>query len=253
MCDYKALLAEILAFHRSLDEYDRPELNSQFTPATEREVADVENRLGRDLPPSYRAFALGANGCPKLGLAHGGLLPVAQIDWFRKQHADWILAYTAPAADLDDITEEEHLVNADDSVRFRRAYLPNLLQIGDVYDGSVYLLNPMVITANGEWEAWSFANWYPGACRKPSFRDLVLSSHANLAHEVHLRSIKVDESRIMNRALPLLREQIANGVLPSKAVRMYLTTESQNDEMFAAWMRTRQPYYALLEALGYKR
>jgi hypothetical protein len=253
MPDYKALLTRILDCHRLLDDCDCPDVDSQFTPATEAEVCEVEARLGHSLPPSYREFVLAVNGCAKLGMALGGLLPVTQIRWFREQHEDWIRAYIEPASDLDDVTKEEHVANANDSSLFRRAYLPELLQIGDVYDGSVYLLNPMVTTLAGEWEAWSFANWYPGAYRKPSFRDLVLSEHEHLTREVHLRSIPVDESQVMNKAIPFLRDRIAHGVSPSQAVSEYLTAESDKDEMFAAWMRTRQPYYALLEALGYHR
>ena len=30
---------------------------------------------------------------------------------------------------------------------------------------SHFLLNPEIRTADGEWEAWVFANWFPGARR----------------------------------------------------------------------------------------
>ncbi len=274
MIDYPRLFAEILAAHRALVQYGDTELDRQFKPATEEDVAAAEARLGCRLPPSYRQFLLSVNGCPKLGLAHGGLLPVQSIDWFRNRHQDWIDAYTKPItnhlpadvtdelrifspelfdADVHDITEEEHLAHPDNTCRFRIAYLHELLQIGEVFDGSVYLLNPKVTTESEEWEAWSFANWYPGAHRVLSFADLIMSEHEHLLYEVHLRSVEVDESQIMKKSLPVLREQIVAGMLPAHAVIQYLESAAENDETFAAWMRKKQPYFALLEALGYHR
>jgi hypothetical protein len=250
MSRYKKLFAEIRECHRMLG--DRfPDLDSQITPATEEQVAKVQARLRRPLPPSYREFVLTVNGCPKLEMAHGGLWPVTKIDWFRKLNPDWIAAYTIDRDELDDVTKEEHLANPDDSPRFRNAYLPKLLQIGELFDGSVYLLNPMVTTASGEWEAWSFANWYPGARRKPSFRALVVSAHKELKYEMHLCSIQFDEADLMDKVLPVLRRYIAEGVHPTEAVGSFLSDPSNYNDAFAAWMRTTQPYYALLKALGY--
>ena len=37
----------------------------------------------------------------------------------------------------------------------------------------MYLLNPMVVTPEGEWEAWMFAHWLPGARRYRSFWELM--------------------------------------------------------------------------------
>ena len=37
----------------------------------------------------------------------------------------------------------------------------------------ILLINPARINAEGEWEAWDFATWYPGAYRYRSFDDLV--------------------------------------------------------------------------------
>jgi hypothetical protein len=44
--------------------------------------------------------------------------------------------------------------------------------ISDVADG-VLLLNPEVVSDDGEWEAWFFAAWLPGATRYRSFWDLM--------------------------------------------------------------------------------
>jgi len=42
-----------------------------------------------------------------------------------------------------------------------------------VGDSAVYLLNPQVISADGEWEAWFFANWLPRAHRYRSFQEMM--------------------------------------------------------------------------------
>ncbi len=45
------------------------------------------------------------------------------------------------------------------------------LEISDheVSGSAVYLLTPQIITPEGEWEAWFFAHWIPGAERYRSF------------------------------------------------------------------------------------
>ena len=42
----------------------------------------------------------------------------------------------------------------------------------------IYVLNPLVVAPDGEWEAWRFANWIPGAERFPSFELLMRAEHA---------------------------------------------------------------------------
>jgi hypothetical protein len=39
---------------------------------------------------------------------------------------------------------------------------------------SVLLLNPEVVTPDGEWEAWYYASWRPGASRYRSFAELMI-------------------------------------------------------------------------------
>ena len=249
MIDYRKLIDEIHAAHESLDDYDDPSGNRTFMPASEAEIEAAEVRLQCRFPDSYRQFLRSVNGCQKLGIAFGGLLSVEEVDWFANSHPRWVETWMK-LDDMEDFSEADHLTLADDSVRFRRAYLPHLLQIGEAYDNSVYLLNPLVISAAGEWEAWEFASWFPGAKRKPSFEELVTSEHNVVLREVRLRSLQVDPESILAKAIPVLREQIAAGESPARAVAMYLATESQNSEMFAAWTRTTQSYYALLRALG---
>lgn len=139
--------------------------------ATEAEITAAERRLGIRLPPSYRAFLKETNGFDHIGHFIYRLYSTAEIDWFRVRNQDWIEAYQIG----DDISPEEHLANPEDSVRFRAAYLSSCLQISEEGDSAVVLLNPEVVNGEGEWEAWFFANWRPGATRYPSFRAYVES------------------------------------------------------------------------------
>jgi cell wall assembly regulator SMI1 len=140
--------------------------------ATEAEIALDEQRLGVRLPPSYRAFLEETNGFDHIGWFIYRLYSSAEIDWFRVRNQDWIDAYQNPInkePGAEDITPEEHLANPDDSVRFRTTYLSSCLQISEEGDSAVVLLNPEVVNAEGEWETWLFANWFPGAERYASF------------------------------------------------------------------------------------
>jgi hypothetical protein len=55
----------------------------------------------------------------------------------------------------------------------RNEYLKTALAISEEGDAAICLLNPKIVTNEGEWEAWEFANWYPGARRFRSFREMM--------------------------------------------------------------------------------
>lgn len=69
----------------------------------------------------------------------------------------------------------EYLVYGDkqDSCMLRDEYLQTALEVSAVGDSAIYLLNPKVLDADGEWEAWFFADWLPGAIRYRSFREMM--------------------------------------------------------------------------------
>ena len=57
---------------------------------------------------------------------------------------------------------------------YRETY-PNLascMQISDVGDSDVVLLNPDAASPDGEWQAYFFANWIPGAVEIGAFASL---------------------------------------------------------------------------------
>lgn len=132
--------------------------------ATEEQIAAAEARLGVHLPPSYRAFLAEPPEAEPY-------LPVGDVDWFRTREADWLTGFLegvradgrpGPMPDEDPT----------DPARFRFDQLGGTLAITETVDQRIFLLNPAVISADGEWEAWDFANWYPGAYRFSTFAEL---------------------------------------------------------------------------------
>src|SRR5262249_3381412 len=113
-----------------------------------------------------------------------------------ERNQDWIDAYVHPKNSGIEVvypvgqsppeprrlTDEEYLVYGEeqDSGLFRTEYLESALEISDVGDSAVLLLNPEVVDDTGEWEAWLFANWIPGARRYRSFRELMQGEHESL-------------------------------------------------------------------------
>jgi hypothetical protein len=141
----------------------------------ERAVSAAEERLGARLPPSYRIFLLVHDGLSHFGMNPLRLRPARELAWFRDENAEWIDAWTSADAGPE-TSEDDYRVygSGQSSASMRSAYLSSALQISDADDGAVYLLNPKVRAADGEWEAWLFASWLPGAQRFRSFREMVV-------------------------------------------------------------------------------
>ena len=135
-----------------------------YPGATENSIKAIEQKIGMVLPPSYRNFLLISDGFRQPGNLVPKLLSIKNIDWYRVNHQETI----------DIWNDESNEILTDDPDAFSQ-YLQDALQISaEEYGGSaVYLLNPKVITDNGEWEALYFASWIPGADRYPSFWDLM--------------------------------------------------------------------------------
>jgi hypothetical protein len=155
-----------------------------YPGATEAALAQAEARLGTRFPPSYRRFLAFTNGWRTTGGFIDRLWSTAEIEWFRVRHQAWIRPYTAWGLSrlrAPTVPDNEYFVYgpAQDSARFRSEYLPATLEISDKGDEEIYLLNPEVVTPDGEWEAWFFANWLPGAARYRSFWDLMQEEYAS--------------------------------------------------------------------------
>jgi hypothetical protein len=140
--------------------------------ASEEEIAAAEARLGLQFPDSYREFLAFTNGWRMLNAFVEQLWPAAELERYAVRHADlvdgWLTGsrmYPTPRP-----TDAEYLVYgpAQDPVVMRNEYLSRVVEVSDYADG-VLLLNPEVVFEDGEWEAWFFAPWIPGARRFRSF------------------------------------------------------------------------------------
>lgn len=142
--------------------------------ASEETIRALEERLGRQLPPSYRAFLATSNGFRGGGTSISRIRPTEEVRPFIEEEREWVEIWTAEGAD---ISPEEHRSRRDETV-FRTEYLRTAVQVSDVGDSAVYLLSPDVVDED-EWEAWLFASWIPGAQRYRSFWDLMRAEHAS--------------------------------------------------------------------------
>lgn len=164
--------------------------------ASEEHLLKAENRLKTTLPPSYRAFLSASNGWRNASRAVPLLRPIEKIRWFKREHRDWVLAYTDPMQGVEPLlpAEQDYFnYSQQDSVNFDVKHLAQALCISDVGDSAVLLLNPMVVWPDGEWEAWFFANWLPGATRYRSFADWMRHELAELRDEEFTHSVIPDE------------------------------------------------------------
>jgi hypothetical protein len=150
-----------------------------FEGAKNEQIASAERRLGATLPPSYREFLKITNGWRRISPFIYKLWSVQEIDWFRTRHQqDWIEPWTLGSRTfgaVETVPDNKYFIygKEQDPAWIREEYLSTALEISDVGDSAIYLLNPRVVTPDGEWEAWFFASWLPGANRYPSFWDLM--------------------------------------------------------------------------------
>ncbi len=152
-----------------------------YAGAAETEIAAAEKRLAVGLPPSFRAFLKVSNGWRFPSVFIYDLLPAEKIVWFKEQNQDWIDAYVDSSADLPPVSDKEYFVYGEKQscLNFRADYLQTALQISEPGDSAIVLLNPKVITPDGEWETWFFANWLPGATRYRSLGEWLAAERIN--------------------------------------------------------------------------
>lgn len=148
-----------------------------YTGASEEQIRQAEERLGTKLPPSYRSFLKVTNGWPQLTHFIDKMRSTEEVEWFRVENEDWALIW---ADNNDNVSDEEYFdYENEENGYLRGAHMLTSLQISDVGDSCVFLLNPQVVTPEGEWEAWFFANWMPGARRYRSFWQMMQDEYKN--------------------------------------------------------------------------
>ena len=185
---------------------DDPPATYLKPPATEADVAALEARIGATLPPSYRAFLAvtnGADAMPGWGAVAGepdsaastGLRDTAHVDWIRNGDHGLVSIWsetheglmTVPAdrnpAFVPFDSEREYLRGGPEVIGGEKpGHLRYVLEISSSVDGWATYLNPLVVDADGEWEAWDFGTKNPGAIRHRSFRALLEADVDGLEH-----------------------------------------------------------------------
>jgi hypothetical protein len=145
--------------------------------ASVEEVGALEDRLSTVLPASYRQFLLTSDGWLNTTTDIERILSAREVGWTRDLDPDLVTVWSeADGAARARVDDEEYFVygEAQDPASIRPEYVPHTLQISHTPESTeVYLLNPCVVTADGEWEAWFVAHWLPGAVRYQSFWDLM--------------------------------------------------------------------------------
>jgi hypothetical protein len=103
----------------------------------------------------------------------------SEIGWFRELEPEYVRIWTE---EIELVSDGDYFVYgpSQDSAAIRREYLTACLQVSEQIDGYVYLLNPEVISSEGEWEAWVFGSKLAGAIRYRSWRELVAAEAAKI-------------------------------------------------------------------------
>jgi hypothetical protein len=119
-----------------------------------------------------------SNGWLNTGSWVGKVWSTEEIAWYRTRHQDAIDAWLVGPSEHGGpypVSDEEYFVYGEtqDTVSVRFEYLQTSLELTEESGTEVYLLNPLVVTPDGEWEAWFLAHWLPGAMRYRSFWDLM--------------------------------------------------------------------------------
>ncbi len=169
-----------------------------FPGASEEQIRQLESRLRVSLPPSYREFLKVSNGWRQTTPFIYRIWSIDEVDWFSLRHHHWIQFFTDThlrnrhekswgtqnqngSTQIPHIPDSEYFLygEAQDCSKIRLEYLNSSLEISEKGESAIYLLNPEVVTSDGEWEAWFFGDWLPGADRYISFQEMMEAEYRN--------------------------------------------------------------------------
>lgn len=105
-------------------------------PATEKQIAEKEAKLGLKLPEDYKAFLKITNGFSAPNNIEPSFESIEKIDFLKN-----IDNFTIECYDLPE--------------------LENAIIVAGISEEQYFLLLPPK-SVNEKWKYWKFANWYPG-------------------------------------------------------------------------------------------
>ena len=166
-----------------------------YPGATEELIVQAEVRLQTTLPPSYRDFLKVSNGWRQTTPFIYRMWSIGEIEWFSVRNHTWLEQFILDNNEIQqtqahsnnglfcpqEIPDHDYFVYGEcqDCSKLRVEYLRTALEISDRGESSIYLLNPQVVTEDGEWEAWFFGDWLPGADRYRSFQEMMQAEYKN--------------------------------------------------------------------------
>ncbi|ASU60605.1 discoidin domain-containing protein [Nocardiopsis dassonvillei] len=128
--------------------------------APEERIAELEERLGRRLPPGYRAFLEASDGWGPASTFVYGLRSTAAVGW---------------AADLEDECGVDESLATEEG-----GPVGPLLLVSAEGDAQDWVLDAGDVSPDGEWAAYTWSSWNPGPGeRHRSFADLVAAERAS--------------------------------------------------------------------------
>jgi hypothetical protein len=153
-----------------------------YKGATEQQMTELETRLGTRLPPSYRSFLKVSNGWRDITSFIYKLWSSEEVKWFAVRNQQWVDGYADYSLSAEEY--EEYLVYGENqnTLLVPPEYIAACLEISDLGDAAIFLLNPLVVTPEGEWEAWFLASWIPGAYRYPAFWEMMQAQYKDFLY-----------------------------------------------------------------------
>ncbi|MCB9457585.1 MAG: SMI1/KNR4 family protein [Anaerolineaceae bacterium] len=138
--------------------------------SSQEQIEELETRLGKVLPPSYRQFLRVSNGFQQPGMLVPRLLSCRDVDWLHVIEKDSFDSWLTWRAQELSRTEQRG-----DDTRFFLQHIESMVVISEkeVSGSARYLLNAARAGTDGEWEAYHYAHWRPGAIRFASFWHLM--------------------------------------------------------------------------------
>ena len=120
------------------------------------EIKILESTLGKALPTSYKNFLMASSGWIHITMFTQFLSP-KETNWFYETDREWVNTWNEAGGDYE-VSDDEYLVYGpqQDPIHIRGKYMKSCLKISTDQDGYVFLLNPEIVTDDGEWEAWAF-------------------------------------------------------------------------------------------------
>ncbi|MEH2197501.1 SMI1/KNR4 family protein [Nostoc sp.] len=165
----------------ALEEYEQEELAPEviesgylgYSGANEEEISSIEAILGVTFPPSYREFLKVSNGLHSTSEYGINFSSVQEIQWYILDRESYIDELIELHQDLKPIPDEEYFIYGNEQSYIRVEHLQTCLEISTEEHYMIFLLNPQVITSDGEWEVWFFDSKYGDATRYPSFGQMM--------------------------------------------------------------------------------